>query len=142
MNPDDRDAIMNLIFNYSYTYDENDIPTFCELFTEDGTWESPLGSAASRAEIFSLLSPRRKIIDERGIQNRHYQTNTILTSISADKASGRTMVLVTWQYPGEKCARTHLTGYYVDEFRKTNSGWRFSKRTLHIDQLIEDLLVK
>ena len=116
MHIDDRDAIMNLIYDYSYTYDENDIPAFCELFTEDGTWESPLGSAASREKIFSLLSSRRKIIAERGIQNR--------------------------QYPGEMYARVHLTGYYVDEFRKTKSGWGFSKRTLHIDQQTEDLLVK
>ncbi len=142
MHIDDRDAIMNLIYDYSYTYDENDIPAFCELFTEDGTWESPLGSAASRGKIFSLLSPRRKIIAERGIQNRHYQTNTVLTPISSDKVNGKTMVLVTWQYPGEMYARVHLTGYYVDEFRKTKSGWGFSKRTLHIDQRTEDLLVK
>jgi hypothetical protein len=142
MNTDDRDAIMNLIFNYSYTYDENNITAFCELFTEDGTWESPLGSAISRENIFSLLSSRRKIIAERGIQNRHYQTNTILTPISAVKVRGRTMVLVTWQYPGEKYARVHLTGYYIDEFRKTKNGWRFSRRTLHIDQQTEDLLVK
>ena len=142
MDTDDRDAIMNLIINYSYTYDENDIPAFCELFTEDGTCESPLGSATSREKIFSLLSSRRKIIAERGIQNRHYQTNTVLTPLSADMVSGRTMVLVTWQYPGEKYARVHLTGYYIDEFRKTKHGWGFSRRILHIDQQTEDLLVK
>jgi len=141
MNIEDRQAIMDLIYEYSYTYDENDISRFSYLFTEDGVWDSPIGTAKSRDEIFGLLAPRREMIAKRGIQNRHYQTNTILTLSSDGEVKGKTMVLVTWQFPGETFARVHLTGYYDDEFQFTTDGWRISRRTLHVDQAPEGLLV-
>lgn len=142
MNIEDRHTIMDLIYEYSYTYDENDISRFSYLFTEDGVWESPIGTAMSRDEIYALLAPRRESIAKRGIQNRHFQTNTILTQISDGKVNGKTMVLVTWQFPGEMYACVHLTGYYLDVFRRTKEGWRFSKRTLYVDQAPDDLKVE
>ena len=139
MDIEDRLAIMDLIYEYSYTYDENDISRFSYLFTEDGVWESPIGTAISRDEIYVLLAPRRERIAKRGIQNRHYQTNTILTPISDGKVTGKTMVLVTWQFPGEKYARVHLTGYYEDEFIRTPIGLKFTRRALDVDQSPGDL---
>jgi len=142
MNIEDRYEIMDLIYKYSYTYDENDISRFSNLFMKDGVWESPIGNAMSRDEIYALLGPRREAIAQRGIHNRHFQTNTILTPISDDKVKGKTMVLVTWQYPGEMYARVHLTGYYEDEFIRTPDGWKFSRRALYVDQSPHDLKVE
>jgi hypothetical protein len=141
MNIEDRNAIMDLIYEYSYTYDENDIRRFSTLFTEDGVWVSPFGTALSRDEIYELLAPRREKIAKRDIQNRHFQTNTILSSSPDGKVNGKTMVLVTWQFPGEKFARVHLTGYYEDEFVRTTKGWKFSRRALFVDQSPSNLEV-
>ena len=142
MEVEDRQAIMDLIYEYSYAYDENDIKRFSNLFTENGTWDSPIGTARSREAIYDLLADRRGRIANRGIQNRHFQTNTILDSISVNQAKGRTMVMVTWQYPDEQHARVHLTGYYEDEFVKTTEGWKFLRRVLYIDQSPHDLDVE
>jgi len=142
MNIEDRQSIMDLIYEYSYTYDGNDISRFSCLFTEDGVWESPIGTAISRDEIYALLAPRREMIAKRGIQNRHYQTNTILSPGSDGEVKGKTMVMVTWQFPGEVYPRVHLTGYYEDDFIRTVKGWKFSRRALYIDQSPHDLKVE
>ena len=142
MNIEDRYAIMDLIYEYSYSYDENDMSRFTDLFVEDGIWESPIGIATSRGEIYTLLAPRREKIAQQGIQNRHFQTNTILLPSLDGKVIGKTMVLVTWQFPGEIYARVHLTGYYEDEFIRTPEGWKFSRRALNVDQSPEDLKVE
>lgn len=141
MNIEDRQAILELIYEYSYTYDSNEINKFSNLFTEDGIWDSPIGTARSRKEIFQLLSLRRERIANLGIQNRHFQTNTILSQQSAKQVQGKTMVLVTWQLPDRKYAQVHLTGVYEDEFTKTSSGWKFARRTLKIDQESHNLLI-
>jgi len=141
MNYEDRVEILNLIYQYSYTYDNNEMEKFISLFTNDGVWEAPIGKAKTSEEIYSLLATRREAIAVSGIQNRHFQTNTVLIEISPDRVEGKTMVLVTWQFPEQKYAQVHLTGIYQDEFTKTDDGWKFTKRILHVDQASDDISI-
>jgi hypothetical protein len=141
MNYEDRVEILNLIYQYSYTYDNNEMEEFISLFTNDGVWEAPIGKAKTSKEIYSLLATRREAIAAIGIQNRLFQTNTILTEISPNRVEGKTMVLVTWQFPDEKYAQVHLTGFYKDEFTRTEEGWKFAKRILQVDQASDDISI-
>jgi hypothetical protein len=54
MNIEDRQAILKLIYEYSYAYDSNEISRFSNLFTKDSIWESPIGTARSKEEIYEL----------------------------------------------------------------------------------------
>lgn len=122
MNAEDRQAIIDLISQYSQAYDANDMERFVALFDTDGVIESPLGKWVSNEQIRQEVATRRQELTDQGIQPRHYQTNTLLTEIEEGRIEGRTMVFITWQYVGEQEPKVKYTSIYEDEFRKTDKG--------------------
>ena len=60
-------------------------------------------------------------------------THTLLTLRADGQVAGTTMLNLMWQMPGEKPYNV-ATGIYHDLFVKMEGGWKFSKRTLLIDQ--------
>ena len=137
---EDRQQILDLISTYSQTYDAKDIDGFLLLFTKDCAWEvvpkgatQPTVRAANREELRALASQRLAMLQQNGIQSRHYQTNTVLSAHADGQVEGSTMLNLVWQVPGEK-PYTVTTGIYRDLFVKTEGGWQFAKRTLLMDQ--------
>jgi len=135
---EDRQEILDLISNYSYTYDAQDIDAFVALFAEDAEWAAYLRSTPAitlhgREELRQNLGARMRDHATKGTTSRHYQTNTILTSVGEGRVDGITMVLVLWQTLGEREPRPAHTGYYRDTFVKGGTGWKFLKRVAHID---------
>jgi hypothetical protein len=132
---EDRQAILDLISEYSYTYDEDRLDEFVKLFTDDAKTyiylagaETPIVETSSNAERQRVLQEVRSgPINQAGMP-RHFQTNTTLTRVSANRISGRTMVMGTQQpYDGTE-ARILFTGVYEDEFLLSNGAWRFATR--------------
>jgi hypothetical protein len=139
MSLEDKLAIQEVIGKYSYTYDAQDAEGFAALFTEDAVWElfaagatHPTIRLESRAAIYGWAMQR---LHERRSRftSRHYQSNTIFETLTAESARTRTMLLVTHQDVTEAAPRPTASGMYHDQWRKTPGGWQLVHRRLHHD---------
>jgi 3-phenylpropionate/cinnamic acid dioxygenase small subunit len=136
----DRQQILDLISASSYTYDGKNLEGYLALFTKGCVLEilptgvaKPTVRAANRSELSAVVVQRFALLREKGIQSRHYQTNTLLTPRADGQVAGTTMLNLMWQLPGEK-PYTVTTGTYHDLFEKTEGGWKLAKRSLLVDQ--------
>ncbi len=137
---EDRQEILDLISAYSYTYDEDRIEEFVDLFADDADTyiylsgsDSPISETSSNAERrIAIQAFRSGPINQPGLP-RHFQTNTELKRLSANRISGRTMVLGTQQpYDGTE-ARILFSGVYEDEFVLSGGRWLFALRRGRLD---------
>ena len=135
ISADDRSAILDLISEYAYTFDEDRIEELVNLFVDDAEWSICLSGSDTPTMKTSTNTERRTVfqdvrsgpINEAGMP-RHFQTNTVLKRLSADRISGRTMVVAT-QQPYDGTQGTILfSGVYEDEFVFSDAGWRFAVR--------------
>jgi len=143
----DRAAILELISEYAYTFDEDRIGELVELFIDDAEWsiyllgsDTPAIEASSNAERRVVLQEVRSgPINQAGMP-RHFQTNTILNRLSADRISGRTMVVATQQPYDGTVGRIMFSGVYEDEFAFSDAQWRFAVRRglLDVSSLADD----
>ena len=140
MNADDRQAILDLIAQYGYTYDANDVEGFCALFQEDAVMDAyvpgqstPVTTRKSNSERRTHMLGRRGALAQQGVQPRHYQLNTVLTEVREGLVRGQTMILLTHQHPSEAVPRVAVTGIYRDEFCRSADGWKFARREQYFD---------
>ena len=140
VSAEDQRQILDLISAYSYTYDGKDLEGYLALYTKDCIWElvphgatAPTVRATNREELRTLVAQRLAMLQQQGIQSRHYQTNTVLTAGADGQVEGRTMLHLVRQAPGEK-PYTLMTGIYSDRFVKVDGSWKIAKRTLLMDQ--------
>lgn len=136
MNLEDKIAIYEVIAQYSYTYDGKNVDGFAELFTEDAVWEARRQGNAVPYIHHESQKTIRDWVTER-LQgrpattfSRHFQTGTLFEELTLNTARSRTMVLITHQTPEDAAPRVVLSGEYQDEWRKTEQGWKFARRTL------------
>ena len=135
ISAEDRSAILDLISEYAYTFDEDRIDDMVDLFTDDGEWSIYLSGADEPVFKVSSNEERRVVFQEvrsgpinQAGMPRHFQTNTILKRTSADGISGRTMALATQQPYDGSAARILFSGVYEDEFVRSDRGWLFASR--------------
>ncbi|MDT8068037.1 MAG: nuclear transport factor 2 family protein [Terriglobia bacterium] len=132
-------AILQLIYQYSYTFDGRDLDGFISLFTEDALWEAydagaatPTVSLHGTEQLRSVIAMQMNDQISKGIQSRHFQTNTILTRLARDRVQAITMIMVTWQQGSQPATIVH-TGFYRDEFTRQGAEWKFVKRQAYLD---------
>lgn len=139
MSIEDRIAISDNIYAYSYAWDGQDIHAFVKVFTEDCVLEF-FPSGAERPEL-RLESPAAilewgsaRLARRKGkYTSRHFQTNIVFDHLDAQSARTRTMILVTHQGVGDAAPRPILSGVYHDEHRRTPAGWRIRHRAVRHD---------
>lgn len=135
-----KNQILEVISQYSYSWDNKDPDGLAEIFTEDAVWEWWPPGAQKPGVVHK---PRKKFRDWAADrfntsladrQTRHYQTNTVFLELGNDRARTRTMILVIQAIKGQKGPKIPAhCGTYEDEFRKTPDGWRISRRLLRTD---------
>ena len=137
----DCQEILDLISLYGYTYDSNDIEKLCSLFKEEASLSlycargaTKMHESTSKPIIRDFVAERRSSLAEQGIQPGHYQTNTFFEITGERKVKGVTMMIVLWQYPNEPRPKIVLSGFYRDQFEKTEGYWKFARREIHLDQ--------
>ncbi len=85
-------------------------------------------------DLINWSKNRRSDLQDKQIQTRHINTNIVLNRVTDSHVIGKNTLLVTWYYKNEKKTVIKFTGTYDVEFKKTNSGWKISKRTFKTDQ--------
>lgn len=140
--PEDRFAILEIIAQYSYTYDARDADGFASLFTDVAVWElylsdqeTPEIRLESREEIREWAANRLKGREGK-INSRHHQSSTVFSNCSSDYAETRTMILVTHHDLGDPHPIPTISGEYRDIWQKTKDGWKFAKRVLQTDKFV------
>jgi hypothetical protein len=135
---DDRNAILELIANYAYTWDGKDAEGHCLLFIDDAIWELYReGESTPESRTRTRAERRQRAVESfagrlAGVQTRHHQSSTIFTEIESDTVKGKTMVLVTHQRADETTPRLMFSGVYNDTFVRTAAGWKFARRVGYI----------
>lgn len=138
---EDKFQILDLISNYGYFFDQGEIESFLELFTDNvilesyGPDQNPKGSNSGKKEVRKWCEDLKTQYEQNKHQSqyRHFQINTVLNPISDDCVKGRTYFFVSVQHEGRSKLDVILSGVYEDKFQRISSGWRFSYRGIHFD---------
>jgi hypothetical protein len=132
----DRLAIINMFGAYAYTYDENHLDDFRELFTgspelvvrhEDRSLSQDVDT------VMSLLAARKAAFQAENNQRRHALNSFWFTHQDASEATGRCYVQV-FAIRDAGPPSPELTGCYEFTAVKHEGVWRFSRWVLRVDQ--------
>ena len=118
---------------YARAVDFRDYDEFVNLFAEDGTLETGTRLEGRKAIAASL----KRRSDE--LRSRHVLTNIFVNVISRDEATGISY-LTLYRHVGPESLRPQpisfngpfAIGHYQDVFVRTDDGWRFKSRVLHM----------
>ncbi len=117
----DREALRELRARYSHYWDDGDAEGFVGLFTEDGVLQ-----AATAGLVTGRDQLRRMVHASMGRMEftLHFTSDEITEFTGPDSARGFCRFAVhTGRSPNGQGA-----GTYVDEYRRTPTGWRFVSR--------------
>ena len=120
---------------YCHVIDDGQASHAADLFTDDGVW------AAGKREFVGIDAIRRSFHvrqDNKARRSRHVCSNAMIDVQDADNATG-TVYLVLFRHddPDDAAMRPaqlpEMVGVYRDTFRRTDAGWRFSRRDVVVD---------
>ncbi len=135
MSVEDRLALLDLIAEYAFTWDDRDADGWSNLFIENAVWEMhDFGSACSEVILQTrseLRAAADRVAERSATQARHHQGSTLFTDLGQDSAHARTLFFVTHQRSDEATPRMTVSGVYEDDFVRTDAGWRFARRVAH-----------
>lgn len=126
----DRFEIQDLIYHYSDLIDRKDLQRLRdEVFTADAhiDYSAFGGSVGNLEETIAYLT--EALASERFPNSQHLNAN-LQISVDGDTASGRIMCFnpMEMNLP-EGGTQVFLIGlWYLDEYRRTEAGWRISRR--------------
>ena len=132
---DDSRLIENLIYTYADKIDTGDLEGVAELFRDAEIVAPAEGSRfAGYDEVLEMYQQACRIYASTGTPlTKHITTNVIIevdeAGIEASSRSYFTVVQATEALPLQPI----ISGRYRDTFRKTDSGWQFSRREMHVD---------
>ena len=124
----DRLEIQDLIYNYSAIIDQKRFDDLRDVFTEDAhiDYSAMGGSVGNVEETLEFL--RGSLTAELFPNTQHLNAN-VQVSLDGDKATGRVMCFNPMNMQvGEETQVFFLGLWYVDEYRRTEKGWRISRR--------------
>ena len=125
-------AIRNLIARMAHAAGSGEIADYAEMTVADAYWQLPSGDPLiGHAAILEGASARRASgAVGPGTGTRHMITTTWV-EVVGDSARARSH----WLFVGNTATGPvlHLAGSYADTFRRTDAGWRFTKRIASID---------
>jgi len=137
-------AVRNLIARiFLLTDTDPELEEYRACFTEDAIWER-VGEGAGQAvgsHITGAARGRETIVADRravrkvghtgpGTANWHMATNVNVSVRSADAARAWTSFIFVYGEGGAPTIRS--VGYYQDDFRRTEGGWKLAHRRFSI----------
>jgi hypothetical protein len=126
----DRLEIQDLVFHYADLIDKKQIDRLREdIFTADAhiDYSAMGGSVGDLDETIAFL--KASLTDELFPNTQHLNAN-VQVKVDGDTATGRVMCFNPMEMAvGEGATQTFFLGlWYVDEYRRTEQGWRMSRR--------------
>ncbi len=135
---EDSRVIENLIYTYAERIDEGDLEAVAALFINAEIVAPAAGSLVSGYdEVLAMYRGATRIYEDSGTPKTRHITSNVIIEVDADVAKSRscfTVVQGTVEFPLQPI----ISGRYKDSFRKTESGWEFSRREMEVD-LVGDL---
>ena len=124
----DRLEIQDLVYEYSAIIDQKRFDDLREVFTEDAHIDySAFGApAGGREEIIAFLKQVMVMFPN----HQHLNANAQIT-VDGDTATGRVMCFNPQELSlPDGTTHIFMCGlWYIDEYRRTDEGWRISKRS-------------
>lgn len=137
--PDSREQILNLMNEYCYRIDAGDLEGFAALF-EDAVFHvlgDPSGGQNGAAEVLEMLG-NITLYDGKPLSKHVLSNVTIEVDDEHGTATAQSYITVYQAVPPDFPLQAIFLGHYHDEFVRTESGWRFKRRTISPD-LVGDL---
>ncbi|MET0269068.1 MAG: nuclear transport factor 2 family protein [Sphingomonas sp.] len=125
---EDEAALSRLVDLYARAVDRGDAGLLDALFTPDATLDFGAMFAGGYAAFAAMLAAAMA-----GMRTHHLMGNRLF-AIDGDEAEGEVYSINTHVIPHGAGARDHIgAGRYLDRYRRTPDGWRFTHRTRVID---------
>ncbi len=126
----DRFEIQDLVYRYAELIDGKDFGALRDsVFTQDAhiDYSAMGGSVGNVDETLAFLEAA--LTDELFPASQHLNANVQVT-LDGDRASGRVMCFnpMHMSMPDGSSQVYFLGLWYVDEYQRTSSGWRISRR--------------
>jgi 3-phenylpropionate/cinnamic acid dioxygenase small subunit len=126
----DRFELQDLVFRYAQLIDTRDIDTLREeIFSDDAhiDYSAFGGSVGNVDETLAFL--RDSLTAEVFPNTQHLNAN-VQISVDGDTATGRVMCFnpMEMAMPDGKTQVFFLGLWYLDEYRRTDKGWRMTRR--------------
>ncbi|MDI2027755.1 nuclear transport factor 2 family protein [Saccharopolyspora sp. TS4A08] len=132
--PADRGAIEDVLNRYAIAYDENDMSTMADCFTQDAVMSlrvqdgDLIGPFEGRDAIVQLM---RDSLATQTDQRRHIVTNAVIRAAGGSAASVESyLTLISVE---GKTLTVLSTARYEDQLVRDGGAWRFSKRHVQLD---------
>jgi hypothetical protein len=124
-----KQAITELVWNYSRAVDRHDFALLRTLYTEDGTDDHGSMYCGSASGFVDWLEQAMAQVDTSHAVHNH------LISVSGDTAEGEAYVTAYNRIAdGEGGWNEFIQGLrYIDRYRRTAGRWQFSARTVTVD---------
>ena len=126
----DRFEIQDLVFHYADLIDKKQVERLRdEVFTEDAHIDySAMGGSVGDVEA-TLEFLQASLTDELFPNTQHLNAN-VQVALDGDTATGRVMCFnpMDMALPDGGSQTFFLGLWYVDEYRRTDKGWRISRR--------------
>jgi hypothetical protein len=129
LSSDDTTNIVQLYSRYSTALDTGDAVGFANCFVPDGLFNNGINVIEGHVDISKFAEQTHSAMPGM----RHNATNIVVDEIGerGDKASGSAFLIGYLVNDGYKVI---VTGRYIDELERTDSGWRFTKRVFEMDK--------
>ena len=126
--------IRDLAARYNRYADLADGPNYSMLYTEDGEFEIVgLGVFRGRKEIAAACEATKVTV--------HVTTDPLI-EFDGDTARQRSRAILFYRAPDRSKNEFVVTGWYIDELKRTPEGWRFHRRRAEMDLTIEESMRK
>lgn len=122
----DRDAIRHLLALYTYNGDRGRVAELAACFACDGVLEYPGNTATGPDAIVTALAPSGGVRNPSLTFVRHHITNPLI-EIDCSKATARSYFTVHTDIGPDH------SGTYSDQLRKSDDGWRLTRRIVRVD---------
>jgi hypothetical protein len=126
---EDEQAIRNLLVEYGYDLDTQNLVGYSKLFAKEGTWTGGIGSAKGPEGILAMLQKalsKAPPYDPNKVRSFHLLTNFYI-QVDGDKATSRSK----WTFFGRSDDNKlvpNLSGHYDDTFVREDGKWKFMSR--------------
>jgi hypothetical protein len=127
-------ACARLVTEYCHFVDHGEAGKIAGQFTDDGIWTSATNTMNGRGAIAKGFSRRQ---GNAARMSRHVCNNLLVNVIDENNATG-VVYLTLFRHDGEP-GRTvspsdvpDIIGEYRDTFVRTDDGWRFKRREIHV----------